>query len=401
MPRHRYLRVLYSFPHPLGGPGIGTTALNQVRALTSAGVKVTLVCTSLVDQVPVGVKTIETLRIAGRRIPHRALGSTDRALAYHDRHVAKLLRRMPGAFDVVHVWPQSAVATIQAAHEVGCLCSREVPNTHTANAYVEAARESQIIGVPMHGDHSHKPDSRRLQLEEREYAEADILMVPSSHVAETFLAQGVDEARLGRHQYGYDPARFNTQGRVDSEGRPFTAVFVGSAEPRKGLHYALQAWISANPPKGSRFLVAGRFVHGYRRYIARWLDNPSIECLGFVESVPDLLRASDILLLPSVEEGSALVTYESQACGCIPIVSSAAGALLTSSLAGFTHTPRDVGALTRNVQELVSEPDTLARLRRDVIVWSANLTWDAAARRMVEIYEHSLSGRGLRSSNSP
>lgn len=389
----RPLRILYSFPHPVGAPGIGTTALNQVRALAQAGADVTLVCTSLAKDVPDEVEVRETLRLGGRRIPHRVFGSSDRALAYHDYRVARVLRRTPDRYDVVHTWPQSAIETIAAARDVSCLSSREVPNTHTAHAYEEAARESQIVGVSLRPGHSHRLDPRRLQLEEREYAAADILMVPSHQVAETFRARGFDEARLGRHQYGYDPVRFNRINRVDSS-RPFTAVFVGSGEPRKGLHYALESWSNANVPEGSRFLIAGGFAPGYRDYVARWLDDRSVRCLGFVNDVPSLLKSADVLLLPSVEEGSALVTYEAQACGCIPVVSSAAGALLPQTLSSFVHHPRDVQALTQHLQRVACEPETREELRREVAAWSVHLTWKDAAERMIEIYLRALAVRG-------
>lgn len=387
------LRVLYSFPHPVGAPGIGTTALNQVRALAMAGAEVTLVCTSLHDKVPRGVEVRETLRFLGRRVPHRAFGRPDRAMAYHDQRVARLLRVAPERFDVVHVWPQSAVATLAAARAVGCMSAREVPNTHTANAYEQAACETRIVGVELRQGHSHRPDPRRLRVEEKEYAESDILMVPSDHVAQTFIDRGVNEARLGRHQYGYDPTQFSAHGRVEWPTRRFTATFVGSGEPRKGLHYALEAWAAADTPEGSMLVIAGVLAPRYRQYIAPWLAHPTVEYLGFVDDVPDLLRRSDILLLPSVEEGSALVTYEAQACGCIPIVSSASGALLPRGLADFIHKPRDVKALTAHLTTISQDHHLRESLRDEVFNWSTKLTWESAGIRMLEIYKRGLSAR--------
>jgi glycosyltransferase involved in cell wall biosynthesis len=380
------LKVLYSFPHRVGAPGIGTTALNQVRAMAELGADVTLICTSLHAPVPANVNARETLRFGGKRIPHRTFGSADRALEFHDWRVASALRRFTGRFDVVHTWPQSALATLAEARRKGCLSSREVPNTHTASAYAEALRESEIVGIAMGKRHSHRPNARHLRLEEREYAQADLLLVPSDYVARSFLERGVPQERLRRHQYGYDKSRFNSLGRIESPDRPFTAAFVGSAEPRKGLHYALDAWLRAEPPPGSKLMIAGGFVPGYREHLAVPLSHPSIEVLGFVDDIPSLLRNSDVLLLPSVEEGSALVTYEAQASGCIPLVSEAAGALLPDGVRDFVHRPRDMPALTEHLRRL-SRDDTLrASMRREVIDWSSNLTWESAGRRMINIY---------------
>ena len=72
------MRVLYSFPHPLGSPGIGTIALAQIESLAAAGAQVTVVCTSVVTE-PVGVEdVITTMVVRGRRVPHRASGWSGR-----------------------------------------------------------------------------------------------------------------------------------------------------------------------------------------------------------------------------------------------------------------------------------------------------------------------------------
>jgi glycosyltransferase involved in cell wall biosynthesis len=386
------MRILYSFPHPLGGPGIGTTALNQVRSLSDVGVTVSVVCTSVRTPLPHGIEVHETLRVGGRRIPHRAfLGNPDLALDYHDRRVAGLLRRSRDRFDVVHTWPQSALRTLRAAREVGCLSSREVPNTHTANAYAEAEREAHIVGVELSKGHSHRPDPRRLRLEDREYAEADLLLVPSEHVEGTFLDQGISASRLRRHHYGFDPSRFHARGRTEMPGRPFTAVFVGSAEPRKGLHYALQAWGHVDLPPGAQLLIAGGFVPGYRERIADGLSLPGVRPLGFVDDVPALLRQCDVLLLPSVEEGSALVTYEAQGSGCVPLVSRATGAMLPPESDQLVHGPRDVGLLVEQLQRLLTDTATLDAHRRRVLEWAPNISWNAAGQRMLDIYTEALS----------
>lgn len=381
------LRVLYSFPHRVGAAGIGTTALNQVRGLADLGANVTLACTSLHSDVPSSVQVVETLRVGGRRIPHRTFGSPEHALAYHDYRVSRIVRSASfGRFDIVHTWPQSALATIRAARTVGCLSSREVPNTHTANAYEEALIESKITGVELARSHSHRPNRRRIALENLEYQEADMLLVPSDHVAQTFAERGIPAGRLRRHQYGYDDSRFQAAERIEWPVRPFRALFVGSGEPRKGLHYALEAWARCEMPKGAEFVIAGEFVPGYRAYISDLLSTPSVTHVGFVGDVPVLMRRSDVLLLPSVEEGSALVTYEAQASGCIPLVSSAAGALLPPVLREYVHAPRDIAALSEHLNVMANDPLLRATLRQAVIEWSSALTWQSAAQRMLEIY---------------
>lgn len=384
------MRILYSFPHPMGLPGIGTTALHQVLGLASAGAEVTVLCTSLHAQLPSTVRVHETLRLWGRRVPHRAFGSPLRARAFHDAVTARFLRGAVEPYDVVHTWPQGSLLTMREARLQGVLGSREVPNTHTAHAFAEAAREAATVGVALARGHSHRPHGRRLDLEAEEYATADLLMVPSDHVARTFLARGVEAEKLRRHHYGYDPARFHAEGRTEIPDRPFTAAFVGRAEPRKGLHYALRAWCDARPASGARFVIAGGFVNGYRRQLEPLLERDDVEVMGFVDDVPALLRHTDVLLLPSVEEGSALVTYEAQASGVIPLVSSAAGAHLPPAMRALVHEPRCVEELTAHLSRVMHGDLERGALRDECLRWSTGLTWSHAARRMLDIYRAEL-----------
>jgi glycosyltransferase involved in cell wall biosynthesis len=61
------------------------------------------------------------------------------------------------------------------------------------------------------------------------------------------------------------------------------------------------------------------------------LSHPSVRVLGHRNDVPELMRKSDILVLPSIEEGSALVAAEARGSGCALLVSEAAGAVCTRS----------------------------------------------------------------------
>jgi glycosyltransferase involved in cell wall biosynthesis len=99
-----------------------------------------------------------------------------------------------------------------------------------------------------------------------------------------------------------------------------------------------------------------------------------------------LLRASDVLILPSVEEGSALVTYEAQACGCVLLVSDAAGARVENGRHGFVHAVGDVSTLTEHLRALHDDPALLASLRRHVVADAPRLTWRAAGRKLHAVY---------------
>jgi glycosyltransferase involved in cell wall biosynthesis len=382
------MRVLYSFPDEIGRTGIGTTAFNQVREVATQGVDVILYCTSRRGDLPDNVRVVQTLSVAGRRIPHRALG-INQSYAYHDRRVASALRRLRSTIDAVHCWPRATVHTARTARRLGVPCFREVPNTHTGHAYDVVSREVAALGLTAPRGHSHTFDPKILALEELEYDLAHILLVPSEYARATFVERGVPERKLRLHRYGCDLRRFfaHPSNACGEPKRPFTAIFVGRCEPRKGLHHALRAWHDSGAARaGGRFLICGSFEARYREALAPLLAHPSIVVEGFVSDPAALMRESDVFVLPSVEEGSALVTYEAKASGCVLLVSQAAGARCTDGVDALVHVPGDVVTLTAHLTRVREDRRFLRRLRSAALARTADLSWAAAGAELATIY---------------
>jgi glycosyltransferase involved in cell wall biosynthesis len=378
------LRVLLSFPTRLGTPGIGTTAWNQAAGLARLGADVSVWCGSLERPLPGVRRVVETMRIGRWKVPYRAVGQ-DRAIRYHDRRVARLIRHRPEQFDVVHSWPGGGEQTLDAARRLGVTAVLERPNTHTAFAFAAVADECRRIGVPVDPSSPHATDPARLRLEEREFAAADALLCPSDFVAETHADRGIPRERLVRHQYGYDPNRFPLGDQRD--GRPFTAVFVGRVEPRKGLHLALQAWSEGQLGQVGTFLICGSIDPGYGAVLEPLLADPSVTHLGHVPDPGLVMRDADVLVLPSMEEGSALVTYEARGSGCVLVVSDRTGAVCRHEYDGLVHTAGDVSTLKDHLAALAVDPQLLARLRAASLHGIGDLTWDAAAASLFSAYE--------------
>ncbi len=380
------LRVLYSFPHALGGPGIGFTAWQQANALIEAGHDVRLSVASVHRALPPGTAVRTSMVWAGRRVPHRVLG-VDRTLARHDARTAQLLRRTQEPFDIVHVWPGAALRTTQAAHEAAIPVVREAPNTHTAHAYEVVAQELGRIGMALPPGHSHRHNPARLAMEEREYASVDGLLVPSEAVRASFLERGTAPERLLRHRYGYDAATAPERPPARHSQAPLVLAFVGRCEPRKGLHHALAAWrASGVGERGGQLLIAGTFVAGYRELLAEGLRAAGVRELGFQDDLDNIYAQADALILPTVEEGSALVTYEAQAWGCALVVSGASGAVVTHDVEGLVHDAGDVETLTAHIRAL-GDPATRRRLQAGAWAHRSDLTWPAAGGGLVNAYE--------------
>lgn len=389
------VRVFYSFPHKLGADRICTTAWHQVNGASKAGAYMYVAAASISRSLPKAVSTHSTLAWRRIRIPTRILG-TRRACALHDTLAALRLKALVGQIDVVHVWPQGAARTLQVARTLNIPTLLERPNAHTRFAYEVVQRECKLLGVTMPPKHEHAYDPMVLKREEAEYKLCDYLLCPSDFVATTFRERGFQNNKLLRHQYGFDESKFFPVNSNRVEGSRLTMLFAGGCAPRKGLHFALEAWLKSPACNNGVFLIAGSFIPSYALRLSAMLSHPSIKILGHRTDLPDLMRQSDILVLPSIEEGSALVTAEARGCGCVLLVSDAAGAICTHGTDSLIHTARDVETLCNHITLLYNDRLLLARLRSASLQSVSNITWQEAGRRLLAIYEYVKSSKPAR-----
>jgi glycosyltransferase involved in cell wall biosynthesis len=379
------VRVLYSFPHKIGTSRICNTAWQLVNYAEAAGTDIHLFTGVLSRAFPTPVRVKTTLARGRLRIPYKLLGKV-RALQLHDRIVARWVEKLAGDIDVVHTWPVGALKTLQTAKRLGIPTVLERPNAHTRFAYEVVRKECERLGVAMPPDHEHAFHEDILRIEEAEYLEADRLLCPSDFVLQTFLDAGFAREKLKRHQYGFDHNIYTTSGATQGAGPGLTMLFVGGVAPRKGLHYALEAWMASPAHTDGTFLIAGEFIPGYAEKMGTMLAHPSVKRLGHRHDVADLMKKSDLLVLPSIEEGSALVTSEARGCGCVLVVSDASGANCQHMENALVHHAGDVATLTEHLTLLHGNRDLLRRLRASSLSTVNNLTWAAAGQRLAQVY---------------
>lgn len=384
------VRVLYSFPHKLGADRICHTAWQQVKGLANAGADVLAFPGVLHRAVPGTVKVRPTLAWGKLRIPYKLLG-TRRTCALHDWIVTKRLEKLAGQIDIIHTWPLGAALTLKTAARMGIPTVLERPNAHTRFAYEVVQRECERIGVPLPPKHEHSFKADVLRREEEEYELADRLLCPSDFVLRTFLHEGFTPNQLVRHVYGFDEKIYAPDAKPREPKRGLTVIFVGVCAVRKGLHYALEAWLQSAAHHEGSFLIAGSFVPGYAEKLSAMLAHPSVHVLGHRHDIPDLMRKSDILVLPTIEEGSALVTAEARGSGCVLLVSEAAGANCTHEVDSLVHPVGDVAALVEHLNRLHEDRRLLSKLRESSLQTAHEITWSAAGRKLLAAYQATIT----------
>jgi glycosyltransferase involved in cell wall biosynthesis len=380
------IRVLQSFPHKIGAGGICDTAWHQAAGVADAGAHLLVMPGAVHRTLPTNLRVRPTLARGRLRLPYKPLGRM-RAFKLHDRLVAAALPKLAEQIDVVHAWPLGALRTLRVANSLGVVTVLERPNAHTRLAYEIVQRESERLGVSLPPDHDHAYNAEVLRREEQEYALADVLLCPSDFVAKTFCDQGFASERLARHFYGYDPGVFRAPEQPRSHDHGLSVLFVGSCAVRKGVHYGLEAWLRSPASRTGRFRIAGEFLPRYADKLSGMLADPSVEVLGHRTDVPELMRRSDVLVLPSLEEGSALVCGEAVASGCVPLVSDASSAVCEHGVNSLVHEVADVSTLAEHFTALHEDRQLLERLRDGCVRTAPAYTWSKAGARLVEVYE--------------
>ena len=173
-------------------------------------------------------------------------------------------------------------------------------------------------------------------------------------------------------------------------------LFVGVCAVRKGVHFALEAWLKSPASKDGTFLIAGEFLPEYQQKLAPLLAHPSVRVLGHRNDVAELMRKSDILILPSIEEGFGLVITEGMGSGCVPLASEACTEFCRHMETGLMHRVGDVAALTQHITMLYEDRVLLEKLRAGSLKAIPEMTWTTAGVRLLDVYRETIAAYSSR-----
>jgi glycosyltransferase involved in cell wall biosynthesis len=396
---NRPIRVLYSFPHKIGAGRICYTAWQQVAGLEAAGAGVLAFPGAVHKPLPDGVTVRPTLARGKIRIPYQLVGAM-RALALHDYIVSRRIEKLAGQIDIIHAWPSAALQTLKAAARLGIPTVLERPNAHTRYAYESVQKEAKRLGVLLPQDNEYAFKLDVLAREEEEFRLVDYLLCPSDFTIKTFVDRGFDREKLLKHQYGFDEkACYPDEQRNGEPRRGLIMMFAGDCAVRKGVHFALEAWLQSPAHKDGTFMIAGGFLPAYTEKLSPMLSHPSVRVLGHRNDVPELMRKSDILVLPSIEEGFGLVCTEAMGSGSVPLVSEACTDVCKHMENALVHPIGDVKTLASHITMLHENRELLARLRAGCLVAAPTLTWSAAGVRLLEVYREALARKAQRAAS--
>lgn len=177
---------------------------------------------------------------------------------------------------------------------------------------------------------------------------------------------------------------------------------ISTIEPRKNLTTLLEAYAALrhDHPDVRLVIVGGKgwlFERFFERLRSLRLEG-DVVLTGYVpdEDVPALLNAAEVFAFPSEFEGFGLPPLEAMACGVPVVCSNAASLPEVVGEAGVLLPPRDVAAWVEALGRLLDDAQLREDLRARGLERASRFTWDAAARRTLDVYRSVMEERSSR-----
>ena len=161
----------------------------------------------------------------------------------------------------------------------------------------------------------------------RHLAYFDRVVALSEEQRGLLVSAGCDGERITVVPNGIDTEHFTPGASTLHRrlGATLIVAYLGRLDPEKRVIALLRSFLSLGWPNDHMLVIAGRGSQESRiRRMARGQRN--VKVLGLVSDAPtrlELLRAADIVVLPSTAEGLSLSLLESMAAGCAVIATNA------------------------------------------------------------------------------
>jgi glycosyltransferase involved in cell wall biosynthesis len=222
--------------------------------------------------------------------------------------------------------------------------------------------------------------ARRLE----EYALADAILCPSTFVQKSFVAQGIPPERIAIVPYGIDPAPVSDA--PPKSGDNFRVLYVGQIDIRKGLRYLFEAFDRLNHPGKELWIVGPATGQTGLEGIA---TPAGARFLGVLkgEELARAYREASVFVLPTIEEGLALVLGEALSFGLpvVTTVNSGGDDLFTDGVEGFIVPIRSGDALREKLEQLAGQPELREKMSIAARARSRGLqSWEETGTRLVK-----------------
>lgn len=295
--------------------------------------------------------------------------------------VAKKLSSLP-AFDVLHLWSESSEESLKRFTGPKQLRMVVRGSTHIRFQQRLLQEESQRSGAVQE-----LPSEWICAREEREYALAHRVVVPSTFAQQSFIAQGVPAERVFRlipgspaTEFSPDPAVLAARWQRYQKLEILRVLVVGTVCYRKGL-FDFERVVQSLAPGQFEFRWVGAINREALAAVARL--GARVEFTGALDRSE--LKAQyawgDVFLLPTIEDGYPQVLVQA-AVSALPLITTPNGSgtdLIQADQNGWVVPARDPDALAHCLVQARANPAQLERMSRELLGQYKPRAWQHVA----------------------
>lgn len=366
----------------LGGPSYACQAL--LEAMNAAGLDVSLYCVSCENSVH---KPFYQLSLPLWAKPFGYKLFSDNFLKKYTewRYLCSLKDQ-----DIAYLWPDTSIDTYRAVKSSGYILLTENVNTHQATSKKILDKEYHRLGlIPNHGieEKNIADECAKLEL-------VDYVFSPSSEVTKSLLKAEVPNEKIIQSSYGcYENSILlpeEVSGRANRT--ELTAIFVGRIGIRKGVHLLLDYWAKAGVT--GKLKLVGRIEPGAMHLIEPYLHRHDVEHVPFTSDLRSVYLDADVFLLPSLEEGSPLVTYLALGAGLPSIVSPmGGGGVISDGYEGLVVDPHNADEWVESIRKIFSDTEFRLKISSNAYNKASEYLWNNVGHRRGESLLASLANR--------
>lgn len=181
-------------------------------------------------------------------------------------------------------------------------------------------------------------------------------------------------------------------------GNNKVVTFSGRFIQRKGISFLMGAWkeVVNNFPEAKLLLLGdGPLLEEMKRMARELGIASSVDFRGHVNQIADFLHATDIFVLPSLQEGLPNSLLEAMACG-LPVVATRIGGvtdIVKNGESGILVKPGDSKDLAQGILRLLKDDEFAAYIASNAYKTIKNsYSIDSIAPRYIELYKQLLKG---------
>lgn len=290
--------------------------------------------------------------------------------------------------EVFHCLSSFGMRSHRVAHDrFGALTVCDRGSSHIVYQNEILREEYARVAIPFRAT-----EPRLIERELADYEFCDLISVPSGFALRSFVERGVPETKLRLNPYGVDLSMFHPMPKRDAV---FRVLFVGTASIRKGISYLFDA-VKRAEISGLDLVLAGAIDPEIRPILKR--AEVPFRHLGVLArtDLAEQYSQASALVLPSLEEGLALVMAQAMACGVPVIATTNTGAedLFNDGIEGFIVPIRDPAAIVEKLVYLRENPAARDAMGRAALTRVQSLGgWNTYGEKMAAMYQSALAGR--------